>query len=794
LLTNIEEKLAKIDRRDAIAAIFRGQFRHSITNRQKDFAQKRLEDFYDISLQVKGCANVMESLRKLTSAEQLTGDNTYDAGELGRIPVTMDIKIMKLPPVLQLHLKRFEYDLTRYSLVKIDTEFHFDQVLDMREFLDREHTETHTKYQLFGVLVHSGTAFGGHYYVYLRPECKVKWYQFNDSYVSEATTAQAISGNFGGRISTTTSTATTKIYSAYMLFYVRDDVIGNIFGQCSLDEVPQHVKQYVGERCDATGDATIGIRVYTEEGLRRNVDTVALGLTSREGHFLVGLQPNSTLYELYQAVATNLKRDIRTIRIWKFGLTSSPLDTVVEHSKIFQLSSLCTRRLFVQFKESREPLQLEPRMIVIFLKLYTKSPTAPLVYYKSIIVDSVSTVALMTAALAHPLGLNSSARFDVFKEDPGSRTAPIKRLQEAKSWTANACPNGTVVVAVPTGREVLKDHFIRLYVSSAEPVVGADPDEDGENGKIQNYFSFMENETPQKFEDYYNLKANTIDLRLYRYDTLQFEQILRVPAQRTLANLRGFVQLTMDFKGNDLLLFANKQHSWLPDLVPLTTIPVTGIDFGCLFFLEPEKGPNSNKRTVIVDRSDDGYRRTSRHAFFVDLPQDFPKIRKFMEGRLGTGRPFRVLLIRSHAIERIVFTDSDLVGFNPKTDLLRFEYIPQDQEDGSGLVKVAQVEVNTTGCFTPTGMPFFLRIAPQFTLEELRDLIQRVRRESDDMMNHLRFTIRKGPPKPYEKFDPTNQLKKDIRYRVTPSMDSILIICPADRGTVGRLEAMRITN
>jgi hypothetical protein len=97
-----------------------------------------------------------------------------------------------------------------------------------------------------------------------------------------------------------------------MLFYIRDDAIGNIFGRSSLDEVPEHVKQYAAERFDATGDATIGIRVYTEKGLRRNVQTVALGLTSLVGHFPVGLPPNSTLHELYQAVA-DLKRDVQTI-------------------------------------------------------------------------------------------------------------------------------------------------------------------------------------------------------------------------------------------------------------------------------------------------------------------------------------------------------------------------------------------------------------------------------------------------------------------------------------------------
>jgi hypothetical protein len=433
-------------------------------------------------------------------------------------------------------------------------------------------------------------------------------------------------------------------------------------------------------------------------------------------------------------------------------------------------------------------------MIVIFLKLYTKAPTAPLIYYWPIIVESFSPVASMTATLVRRLGLRSGAKFDVIKEDPGSRTTPIKRLQEAKSWTANACFNGTVVLAVPAGREVLRDDVIRQYVNSAEPVVDADANEDGENVKIQNYFSFMENETPHKFEDYYNLKANTIDLELYRYDTLQFEQILRVPAQRTLANLRGFVQLMMDLKGNNLLLLANRPNARLPELIPLTAIPTTGISFDYLFFLEPEKEPVNYKKTVVVDRSDNGYQSRSRHVFFVDLPKDFLRIRRFMERLLGTGRPFRVLLVRSLTIQRIISKDSDLTGFNPNTDSLRFEYIPQDQEDGAELLKVAQVEVDTTGYFRPTGMPFFLRIGPKFTLEELRQLIQRVRRESDDMMNHLRFTIRKGPPKLSERFDPANQLKKDTPYHVTPSIDSILIICPADRGAVGRSEGVKITN
>jgi len=36
-------------------------------------------------------------------------------------------------------------------------------------------------YELYSVLVHSGSAFGGHYYAYIKSFDDGKWYNFNDS-------------------------------------------------------------------------------------------------------------------------------------------------------------------------------------------------------------------------------------------------------------------------------------------------------------------------------------------------------------------------------------------------------------------------------------------------------------------------------------------------------------------------------------------------------------------------------------------------------------------------------------
>ena len=41
------------------------------------------------------------------------------------------------------------------------------------------------EYELFSVLIHSGGASGGHYYAYIKSFANGKWYDFNDSSVSE---------------------------------------------------------------------------------------------------------------------------------------------------------------------------------------------------------------------------------------------------------------------------------------------------------------------------------------------------------------------------------------------------------------------------------------------------------------------------------------------------------------------------------------------------------------------------------------------------------------------------------
>jgi ubiquitin carboxyl-terminal hydrolase 34 len=96
--------------------------------------------------------------------------------------------------------------------------------------------ESYYKYELAGILVHTGTADYGHYYSFIRERLpKVageacKWYQFNDTLVEPFDPEEIPKTCFGGADTVTEWDEVAgkhvpkwraKTYNAYMLFYQR---------------------------------------------------------------------------------------------------------------------------------------------------------------------------------------------------------------------------------------------------------------------------------------------------------------------------------------------------------------------------------------------------------------------------------------------------------------------------------------------------------------------------------------------------------------------------------------------
>jgi ubiquitin carboxyl-terminal hydrolase 7 len=108
-----------------------------------------------------------------------------------------------LPPILQFHLKRFQYDWQTDVTKKLNDRFTFPQCLDLSEVCsdtkDNEAAKEMALYELQSVVVHVGEYGAGHYYAYVRPDTSNdQWYRFNDDMVELVTFTEVTDDVFGG--------------------------------------------------------------------------------------------------------------------------------------------------------------------------------------------------------------------------------------------------------------------------------------------------------------------------------------------------------------------------------------------------------------------------------------------------------------------------------------------------------------------------------------------------------------------------------------------------------------------
>ena len=162
---------------------------------------------------------------------------------------------MKLPNILSFHLNRFEFDLNNSVRKKICDKFIFPFVLDMNSLLNNNNSNNLNEkyngnskfnfgefkeenyannsedvskdniakflkngpyvYELYAIVIHSGSFSGGHYYVYIKSFEDGKWYNFNDKEVDEIDISD-IDYTYGSNESKGVS-----LNTGYMLMYRR---------------------------------------------------------------------------------------------------------------------------------------------------------------------------------------------------------------------------------------------------------------------------------------------------------------------------------------------------------------------------------------------------------------------------------------------------------------------------------------------------------------------------------------------------------------------------------------------
>ncbi|XP_045110990.1 ubiquitin carboxyl-terminal hydrolase 47-like isoform X4 [Portunus trituberculatus] len=101
-------------------------------------------------------------------------------------------------------------------------------------------------YQLFSIMVHSGSASGGHYYAYIKDFTSGEWYCFNDQSVTKIT-YDDIRKTYGGSGSSRSGgyySSWSYSANAYMLMYRQVDRERNVYS-LTTEEFPQHITDLI---------------------------------------------------------------------------------------------------------------------------------------------------------------------------------------------------------------------------------------------------------------------------------------------------------------------------------------------------------------------------------------------------------------------------------------------------------------------------------------------------------------------------------------------------------------------
>jgi len=136
-----------------------------------------------LDIQAPEVRSVVDALKHLTVPEKIQGDFKSPKGP--NVTAMKQVSIDTLPPVLILHLKRFQYDNTG-GTQKIWKKIAYPLQLDIpREVLSpRRKTGSPPRYSLIGVVYHHGkSASGGHYTVDVLRQDKKSWVRIDDTVI-----------------------------------------------------------------------------------------------------------------------------------------------------------------------------------------------------------------------------------------------------------------------------------------------------------------------------------------------------------------------------------------------------------------------------------------------------------------------------------------------------------------------------------------------------------------------------------------------------------------------------------
>ncbi|KAM1524126.1 hypothetical protein ACFX10_008757 [Malus domestica] len=485
LCEKLEDKMKGTVVEGTIQQLFEGHHMNYIECINVDYKYTRKESFYDLQLDVKGCRDVYASFDKYVEVELLEGDNKYHAEEHGLQDAKRGVLFIDFPPVLQLQLKRFEYDFMRDTMVKINDRYEFPLQLD----LDRENGKylspesdksVRNLYTLHSVLVHSDGVHGGHYYAVIRPTLSDQWYKFDDEHVTKEDVKRALEEQYGGEEElpqtnpgfNNTPFKFTKYSNAYMLVYIRDCDKDKII--CNVDEkdIAEHLRRRLKKeqeekedkrRYKAQANLYRIIKVARDENLTEQIGRdIYFDLVDHDKVRSFRIQKQTPFNLFKEEVAKEFGIPVQFQRFWIWAKRQNhtyrpnrPLTPLEETQSVGQLREVSNKthnaelKLFleVEFGPDLHPIPPPDKTkedILLFFKLY-EPEKRELRFVGRFFVKSSSKPAEILGKLNQLAGFTPDEEIELYEEIKFEPCIMCEHLDKKTSFRLSQIEDGDII-------------------------------------------------------------------------------------------------------------------------------------------------------------------------------------------------------------------------------------------------------------------------------------------------------------------------------------------------------------
>ncbi|KAJ6827494.1 ubiquitin carboxyl-terminal hydrolase 12-like [Iris pallida] len=768
LCEKLEDKMKGTVVEGTIQQLFEGHHMNYIECINVDYKSTRKESFYDLQLDVKGCRDVYASFDKYCEVERLEGDNKYRAEQHGLQDAKKGVLFIDLPPVLQLQLKRFEYDFMRDTMVKINDRYEFPVQLD----LDRENGKylspdadrtVRNLYTLHSVLVHSGGVHGGHYYAYIRPTLSDRWYKFDDERVTKEDVKRASEEQYGGEEElpqtnpgyNNTPFKFTKYSNAYMLVYIRESDKDKII--CNVDEkdIAEHLRIRLSkeqEEKELKKKEKAEAHLYTIIKLACDADLA--GQIGREIYFdLVDhdkvrsfrIQKQMPFHLFKEEVAKELGVPVQFQRFWLWAKRQNhtyrpnkPLSPQDETQSVGQLREVTNKlhnaelKLFLEVELGPDRIPISPpdktkEDILLFFKLYDPEKEE-LRYVGRLFVKALGRPLEILPKLNEMAGFPPNEEIDLYEEIKFEPNVMCEHIEKKLTFRLSQLEDGDII----------------CYQKSPAP----DSEDQYRYSDVPSFLEYVHSRQVVHFRSLEKPKEEDFCLelsKLFTYDDV-VERVARQiglddPSKIRLTSHNCYSQQPkpqpMKYRGVEHLSDMLVHYNQTSDILYYEVLDIPLPELQCLKTLKVAFH-HATKDEVVIHSI-----RLPKNSTVGDVIND-------LKTKVELSHPhaeLRLLEVFYHKIYKIFPSIEKIENINDQYWTLRAEEIPEEEKNigpNDRLIHVYhftkdpnqnQLQVQNFG------EPFFLVIREGETLAEVKSRIQKKLQVSDEDFSKWKFAF-----------------------------------------------------